>query len=265
MSCVPLTEQSLSALASSSPVASEAMADACSANGSERAQKRQRVETVKSFEDIDVDAARIKEVKRTTQSTEKGVGKYLVPLVENEMTSFNLSPGDWSTIPFGFDTSGNFERPAFLTGAESTKQEGLHIRMSVAGPQVDFLQRLDLAFAVEYTKIDETSKWSELLGKSLFQEALVKVFVPLSGHHLCGIKIVADGKVVKGEGWEFLKGYLLSHSNFRRAEVKVVAKVMRIWNMNDKAGMSLIATQLVVKPLMKPLEADAFPDSELLA
>jgi hypothetical protein len=243
------------------------MADACSTNGSERAQKRQSVETVKSFDDIDVEAARIKEVKRTTQSAEKGAGKYLIPLVENEMTSFNLSPCDWSTIPFGFDTSGNFERPSFLTGgtAESTKQEGLHIRMSVAGPQVDFLQRLDLAFAVEYTKIDETSKWSELLGKSLFQEALVKVFVPLSGHHLCPIKVVADGKVVKGEGWEFLKGHLLSHSNFRRAEVKVVAKVMRIWNMNDKAGMSLIATQLVVRPLVKPMEADAFPDSDLLA
>ena len=90
-----------------------------------------------------------------------------------------------------------------------------------------------------------------------------KVAVILKGDGLTKLAIVQNSNVERGEGWEFLQGY---NSNFKRAEVKLTVRVKKLWNVAGKAGLSLEATQLVLRPTEKPTEQDAFgDDQELLA
>ena len=62
-------------------------------------------------------------------------------------------------------------------------------------------------------------------------------------------------EVHRGEGYEFLKGF---DSSFKRAQVKLVLRVRNLWQMDERAGLSLAATQLVLKLHDQPEEADAF-------
>jgi hypothetical protein len=72
---------------------------------------------------------------------------------------------------------------------------------------------------------------------------------------------VQDGKVIRGEGWEFLKLYV---DSLRHAEVKAVLRLKKLWNVAGKAGIKLEATQLVLKATEKPTEADVFGDDSVL-
>jgi hypothetical protein len=124
---------------------------------------------------------------------------------------------------------------------------------------------LDLAFAVEFSKYEQQPQWSDIVVDSpLLGETHVKLFVPLKGQNLTVLKVVQNGEVLTGAGWDFLQPHLQSAAAFRRAEVKVVAKVQRIWSMSGKAGMTLVATQLALRSQQKPAEEDAFPDNDLL-
>ena len=260
MSALPRSEQNLAALNGASHKPFETMADALSTTASQGAAKRQRVEPVKPFGEIDTGSARIKE-----GAPKKTGGKFLVPLIGNEMMPFNLSPTVWNTMPFGFDLSGKFEKPSFLGGPESDKQEGLHIRVAIGEEQAVFLRSLDLAFAVEFSKYEQQPQWSDIVVDSpLLGETHVKLFVPLKGQNLPTLKVVQNGEVLTGAGWDFLQPHLQSAAAFRRAEVKVVAKVQRIWSMSGKAGVTLVVTQLALRPQQKPAEEDAFPDNDLL-
>jgi len=49
---------------------------------------------------------------------------------------------------------------------------------------------------------------------------------------------------------------------FRRADAKVVVKPQRIWKMNGKAGLILMATQLALKACEEPVEEDVFAETE---
>ena len=92
-----------------------------------------------------------------------------------------------------------------------------------------------------------------------------KVKVILKGADQTKLAIVRNGVVTRGEGWDFLMGFLMFSSNCRMAEVKVTAKVKKLWNVAKKAGLSLEATQIVLR-IDKPVEEEVFgDDAELLA
>ena len=59
--------------------------------------------------------------------------------------------------------------------------------------------------------------------------------------------------------------FLACSGNCKRAEVKLTVKVKKLWNVAKKAGLSLEATQMVLR-IDKPEEEEAFgDDAELLA
>ena len=74
-------------------------------------------------------------------------------------------------------------------------------------------------------------------------------------------KIVQDGQVTSGMGWEFIKDVC-----FRNALVKAIVLPARVWTMGNKGGTNLITTCLVVKPGAGSPEIviTDFPDEDLL-
>ena len=73
--------------------------------------------------------------------------------------------------------------------------------------------------------------------------------------------IVKDGKVQRGEGFDFLKTFDGSLNN---AQVKLVFRVRKVWQHSGKAGLSLEATQLALTPTEKAVEENVFADDEAL-
>jgi hypothetical protein len=79
--------------------------------------------------------------------------------------------------------------------------------------------------------------------------------VVLKGNDLTKLAIVVDGKVERGEGWQFQEPFIKRGNSFKFADVKL-----------GKAGLGLEATQLVLKPSERPTEEEAFGnDNDLLA
>ena len=89
-----------------------------------------------------------------------------------------------------------------------------------------------------------------------YQTASTKVRVGLTGY-CTDLKIMADGVVKKGRGWQFLKENAVG--NFAQADVKVVVK-LRLYTMDNKAGVSLAATELFLKPHVDAERVETFAD-----
>ena len=225
--------------------------------------KRARVEIeVPSFADVDLETF-------TMKDNGKGAnGHRAFPLVGGEPIRFNLTPDGWLKTVFGFDLSTKFEKPSFLGGKEPENgaSEGLSLRVSLQKTHAEFLSQLDEKSRDGFTEIAKNA-WSALVTEdSLFATSSTKITVVLKGAGLTKIAVVADGKVVRGEGWDFLKTYVEGGNTFRHAEVKVVARIKKLWHVSGKAGLKLEATQIVLRATDKPKEADAFADdAELLA
>ena len=240
---------------------SECAEEAMSSTG-EPAAKRARIE-IKSYTEIDLSEFALKD---------KGKGKnghLAYPLLGGETIRFNLSPSEWLRTPFGFDVDSKFEKPSFLGGKEPEKansSEGLSLRLDLADGQAEFLTELDKTAAEAFAKIVD-AKWNPLVATNpLFKSSLCKVSVILKGSDLTKLAIVVDGKVHRGEGWEFLEPFVTRCNAFKWADVKITARVKKLWNVAGKAGLGLEATQLVLKPSERPTEEDAFgDDDELLA
>jgi hypothetical protein len=85
----------------------------------------------------------------------------------------------------------------------------------------------------------------------------------LAGAQLTKLTAVDDKKVDRGEGLEFLQDYPEKKVNFFNADVKVCLRIRSIWFQDGKAGLSLAATNLVLRRMV---EVDPFgDDAELLA
>jgi len=237
--------------------------DPADAMAEQSAAKRARVEIeVPSFANVDLE-------KFTMKNNGKGAnGHRAFPLVGDEPIRFNLTPDDWLKTVFGFDITTKFEKPSFLGGKEPENgaPEGLALRVNLQKTQAEFLSKLDGKSQEGFTEIVKNT-WSALVSEdSLFGTSSAKVTVVLKGAGLTKIAVVADGKVVRGEGWEFLKAYIDAGNTFRHAEIKLVARVKKLWHVSGKAGLKLEATQIVLRATDKPQEADAFADdAELLA
>ena len=226
---------------------------------------RARVEfAVLPFSDVDLNEFALKDNGKGKN------GHNAFPLVNGEGIRFNLTPTGWLKTPFGFDVQSKFEKPSFLGGkeVENGKPEGLGLRINLEQAGIDFLTALDKKSKQAFLNLAKAT-WNPLVSEnSLFETSSVKVFVVLKGGDdaLTKIAVVADDKVVRGEGWDFLKTYIDAGNSFRHAEMKLVVRVKKLWAVSGKAGLKLEATQIVLRPTERPVEANVFADdAELLA
>ena len=222
------------------------------------AAKKAKLE-VTAFTQIDLEKLTLKQLGKS-----KNGQTMVFPLVAGEAIRTNLTPNDWFTAPFGFDLSGTYEKPSFLGGkAPETLDypESLSLKLNLQEAQGEFLMKLDEAAQKAYAETSP-AKWSPLVtGKDKYTSC--KVSVVLRGAGLTKLVVVEDGAVKRGQSFEFLESF---KKNFRYAEVKLVVRVKKLWCMGGKAGLSLEATQLVLKPTARPEEEDAFSnDTDLLA
>jgi hypothetical protein len=226
--------------------------------------KRARVEiAIPSFGEVDLS-------KFSLKDNGKGKNGHLAyPLVDGQVVRFNLTPSGWLKTPFGFDIQTKFEKPSFLGGKEPEKAgapEGLNLRINLGDAEAQFLNEFDSHCHVGFEKLTK-AKWTSLVADGgLFGKTSTKVMVVLKGHELTKIAVVDNNQVVRGEGWDFLKQFLDSGCNFKHSDVKLVAKVQKLWNVSGGAGIKLEATQIVLRTTERPKEMSAFgDDAELLA
>ena len=185
------------------------------------------------------------------------------PLVAGTTIRFNLTPDGWLKTPFGFDVDSKFEKPSFLGGKDPKRAgipEGLNLRFNLQQAEIEFLQELDDAAKRAFAELAKAT-WNPMLSENaLYNSTSVKATVVLKGDDLTEIAVVADNKVTRGEGWEFLKGFIDEGNTFKHADVKLTVRVTKLWHVGGKAGLKLQATQLVLRPSEKPREAAAFAD-----
>lgn len=248
-----ISNQTLGSLESPS---SEAMA----------AAKRARAE-IANFGDLSVEKIQFKDLGKTKNGT-PGV----VLLHEGCGVRFNLTPSDWLSTKYGFDTSCAFgKKPSFLGGEmdEKVDSESLAMRIVLNDETTTFLKEIDEKASEEYKKLCK-AEWKSLLAEdTLFGgNASVRINVVLKSKDrskLSKLTVVQNGKVDRGEGWDFLAEYMDGCNNFRHAEVKVCLRFKQIWHVDGKAGLKLVATRIVLRVTEAP-EADPFgDDAELLA
>ena len=226
----------------------------------EPASKRTRIE-IDSFDKLDLDKFTLKDNGKHAKG-----GKKVFPLIKNEVIRFNLTPVDWAQTPYGFALDCKFEKPSFLTGMKPEKpSEGLILKVNLTAPQIDFMKKLDNVAQTAWKEFASTSWQSLVTDPDKYGNIMGKITVILRGDELTKIAIVDKGKVTRGEGWEFLKeqGYVNGLSAFARADVKLTAKVLKLWQMGPSAGLKLVATQLVLR-VNKKVEEDVFEDDEQL-
>lgn len=228
------------------PSSDTAMADA----------KRARSD-VRSFADISVDALKLK-VNHTPQKE---------VMVKVPLGDFNLTPSGWLSSKFGFDLNCKFGKPSFLGGAKPEKvtSESLSMRITLDAETTTFFKELDEKVSTEYLMVQKDAQWQSMVTDDLLFNtgSTIKVHVVLTGGPLTKLTVVTNGTVDRGEGWEFLKDYLDKKVNFYNTEVKVCLRPRSVWHKDGKAGLSLEATRLVLRP---QVEVDPFgDDAELLA
>ena len=227
--------------------------------------KRARVEIeVPAFDKVELDKFSLKDYGKGKN------GHKTFPMVNDKSIRFNLTPSGWLQAPFGFDVTSKFETPSFLGGKapESGASEGLKLSINLPQAVTEFLTQLDDNCSAAFANLGKAT-WNPLVSENgLFSTNSTKVTVTLKGEGLTKIAVVADNKVTRGEGWDFLKAYIDDGNTFRNSEVKLTARVMKLWNVGGKAGIKLEATQIVLRPgaNTRPQEVDAFAnDDELLA
>ena len=248
----------MSAAAISDPDCDLDRFDSAMADG--QASKKARID-VKRFDEIQINDFTLKD---------KGKGKnghMAFPLIGGEMIRFNLTPSDWAQTPFGLDVDSKFEKPSFLGGKEPEKKgasEGLNLRLNLQPEQAAFLKQLDAVAEDAFGKLAD-NKWNPLVSTNpVFQKSLCKVVVVLKSEGQTKLAIVQDGKIHRGEGWDFIEPFVKSCNSFKFAEVKIGIRVKKLWNVAGKAGLGLEATQIVLRATEKPTEVDLFDDDEEL-
>ena len=225
-----------------------------------QASKRARID-VKRFDEIQINDFTLKD---------KGKGKnghMAFPLIGGEMIRFNLTPIDWAQTPFGLDVDSKFEKPSFFGGKEPEKKgapEGLNLRLNLQPEQAEFLKQLDGVAEEAFGKLVDNKLNALVSINPLFQKSLCKGVVVLKGEGQTKLAIVQDGKIHRGEGWDFLEPFVKSCNGFKFAEVKLGVRVKKLWNVAGKAGLGLEATQIVRRATERPTEVDLFDDDEEL-
>lgn len=219
----------------------------------DRAQKRAKIEIV-SFEQLNLEKFTLNQVGKTKKDQK------VYANIDGKPIRANLTPNDWVSTRFGFDFSGQYEKPSFLGGKAPDRKgcpESLSIKVTLNTAQLEFIQKLDESAQAAYADICP-GKWNPLVNPGYSQ---CKFSVVLAGDGLTQLMVVKDGKVHRGEGFDFLKTF---DGSFNNAQLKLVFRVRKVWQHTGKAGLSLEATQLVIKPTEKPVEENAFADDDAL-
>ena len=215
------------------------------------AAKKARVEEPKPFQQLDVDAMTMKIVDGKDD-------KYYVALLNNEVIEFLLTPAEPTKITWGFDMEGSVEQRSFnCAGVKGKGNENLAIRVELGDEQAEFLQKVDEKMHGLFG--EEKLEWTPMVARNeLFNKGTGKLQVCLKGNEaaLTLLKFKPGDVVERGHGWDFLKQFAEADKGrrnaFTGAEVKAVVK-LRAWKMTDKdgkvrAGVSMAATQLFIKP-----------------
>ena len=229
------------------------------------AAKKARVEEPKPFQELDVDAMTLKIVEGKND-------KFYIALLENEVIRFLLTPDEPTKITWGFDMDGTTEQRSFNSGVKGKGNENLSIRVELGKEQAAFLEKVDEKIRGLFGT-EDTFEWVPMVSKNnKYETPTAKLQVCLSGDEsaLTLLKFKPGDVVEKGYGWDFLKSLADVEKNrrnaFTGAEAKVVVK-LRAWKMTDKdgkvkAGVSMAATQLFIKPKPRVIveEADILED-----
>ena len=227
----------------------------CDAELTTPSAKRARIEVL-PFLELD-----LSKISLRSSGVGPGGGLRVYPTLDGEAVRFNLTPCTWLETPYGFDLSTTYEEkvPSFLGGKlpPNGAPEGLSLKISLGQSEATFLESLDSQCQQRFSALTRAT-WNPLV-----KDATCKATAVLTGPRegLTKLAIVQDGKMIRGEGWEFLKPYV---NSLRHAEVKAVLRLKKLWNVAGKAGIKLEATQLVLKATEKPTEADVFGDDSAL-
>jgi len=227
----------------------------CDADLTTPPAKRAKIEVL-PFPELDLSKLSLK-----SSGVGPGGGLRVYPTLDGEAIRFNLTPHKWLETPYGFDLSTQYEEkvPSFLGGKTPPNgaPEGLSLKITLGQAEANFLESLDANCQQRFNALTRAT-WNTLV-----KDGNCKATAVLTGPRegLTKIAIVQDGKVIRGEGWEFLKPYV---DSLRHAEVKAVLRLKKLWNVAGKAGIKLEATQLVLKATEKPTEADVFGDDSVL-
>ena len=229
------------------------------------AAKKARVEEPKPFQELDVDAMTLKIVEGKTD-------KFYIALLENEVIRFLLTPDEPTKITWGFDMDGTTEQRSFNSGVKAKGNENLSIRVELGKEQAEFLEKVDEKMRGLFGT-EDTFEWVPMVAKNdKYEKPTAKLQVCLNGDDsaMTLLKCKPGDVVEKGYGWDFLKSLADMEKNrrnaFTGAEAKAVVK-LRAWKMTDKdgkakAGVSMAATQLFIKPKARVVieEADILED-----
>jgi hypothetical protein len=255
----PSIKKTMTADSSNSKVISQPSLDFSDFEAMEPAAKRAKVE-VEAFDQLNLEKLSI------AQKNLKGsIWRY--PAIDGSAIHFNLTPSGWLRTTWGFDFSGRYEKPSFLGGPEPERAgaaEGLKLEIVLDPAQTTFLQALDDAAKTAAAELFPKAKWNPLVKYAEETSCKVKVLLK-GGYELSKLAIVKDEKVTRGEGHEFLRSF---NRRFAKSEVKLTIKVKSLYCVKGSTGISLEASQLVLKPgeqYEKPEEAEVFEDDELLA
>ena len=228
------------------------------------ASKKARVEEPKPFHELNVENMTLKVVDGKSD-------KFYIALLDNEVLCFLLTLDEPTKITWGFDMAGATEQRSFNSGAKAKGSESLSIRVELGSEQAQFLEAVDAQMKALFGSTEETFEWTSLVNKNdKYEKPTAKLNVCLSGEEsaLTLLKFKPGDVVERGHGWDFLKGFVeaaqIRRNAFTGAEVKVVVK-LRAWKMTDKdgkirAGVSLSATQLFIKPKAGAIMADILED-----
>ncbi len=160
-----------------------------------------------------------------------------------EQVQFNLTPECSLKVVYGFDMDGRLEQRSFnCPGVEPRASESLAIRVKLDGEHLDFLETVE-NWCKQCPGV-KGKEWIPLINyNDKCKSASAKLRVGLVGY--CTNLKIMGYEVKRGKGWQFLKENAVG--NFTAADVKAVVK-LRVCTMGDKAGISLAATELFLKP-----------------
>jgi hypothetical protein len=160
--------------------------------------KRARVEVAKSFADIDLNDVQLKAVK--VRDSDAVV--LFANLANEPVFRFNLTPNGSCPVIFGFDTSGKFEQPSFLTGSQTTKfTESLGLRIGVEGEQLAFLKQLDAKYCEALKMVDARLEWQPIVTHNeLHKNDFFKVRVVLKGNLCTNLKVFGEEILPERDG-----------------------------------------------------------------
>jgi hypothetical protein len=238
---------------SSSAFPAQALVNQESAEAMASAAKRARTEAPESYRKLDLEALILKKIEGRDSTM------YLA-VIDNHMAEFILTPEEPAVLLRGFDMLGEKEKRSFNVDDGKGNSLGLYVQLDEE--QADFLKKASNRIKTEF-EADEAVEWTPMIPGEKYSTYAVGVEVVLAGQEssLTHLRIKKGEEKHAGTGWAFLKE-MAGERTFKGSEAMFVVK-FRAWkavvNGVTKAGLKLVATQLVIKVTERKF-VDVLPD-----